>query len=96
MWYGFTFDDNKYDSLPFRVWAERIEQCTGQMLFTRYITDEDWKSQIPIGNERYPYTYLSPEFRLKKTEIDYCLLAFLRFRVIKGLKKFSKLRDKYT
>ena len=60
MWYGFTFDENKYDSLPFRIWAERIEQYTGQMLFTRYITDVDWKNQISIGNERYPYTYLSP------------------------------------
>ena len=30
------------------------------------------------------------------TEIDYCLLAFLRFRVIKNNKKYAKLRSKYN
>jgi len=30
------------------------------------------------------------------TEIDYCLLAFLRFRVIKNNKKSAKLRSKYN
>jgi hypothetical protein len=96
LWYGFTFPGNKYDSLPFRMWSQKIEQQTGQLLFTRFITNDDWKHQIPIGNERYPLTYLSPEFRLKLPEINYQLMAYLRFQLIRNDPQFSPYKERMS
>lgn len=84
LWYGFTFEENKYDSVAFRLWNRKVEEKTGKLVFTRYLTEKDWKCHIPIGNKRYSYSELSQEFRLKANELNYYLIAFLRFRTIVG------------
>lgn len=82
LWYGFTFQENKYDSVPFRLWSPTVRKQTGKIIFVRYVTEKDWRLRIPIGNNRFPYSELSEEFRLKLTELNYYLIAFLRLRFL--------------
>ncbi len=68
--------------MPFRLWSPTVRKQTGKIIFARYVTEKDWRQRIPIGNNRFPYSELSEEFRLKMTELNYYLLAFLRLRLI--------------
>jgi hypothetical protein len=38
LWYGFTFDGNKYDSVAFRIWSPTVETKTGRLVFAKYLT----------------------------------------------------------
>ena len=48
-----------------------------------------------MGDTRVSMIHLSGEFRLKGTEMDYRLLAYLRFRFIRSKEKYAALRNKY-
>lgn len=43
IWYGFTHFNNKYDSVCFRLWDEKVFNQTGKLIFVKYVSEQSWK-----------------------------------------------------
>jgi len=75
--------NNKYDSVSFRFWDEEVYAKTGKLIFAKSLTEKDWIEQLTLGNERYSYASVTDEYRLKRDNLCYELMAYLRLRVIR-------------
>ncbi|KAL4495703.1 hypothetical protein ABPG72_014172 [Tetrahymena utriculariae] len=82
-WYGFTFQPNEYDSLSFRLFlhkkSEEInENNIKEILYSDYISYEEWENGVKIGEKIVPTDVLSKEFRLKDGLLCDELINYMR------------------
>lgn len=81
IWYGFTIDRNKFDSVPFRL-VMRKGDPQKQQVFDRCIADDEWEGGIVIGEEVIPTDMLTREFKLKESGLCLEFLVYERLQLL--------------
>jgi len=85
MWYGFCLQDNRYNSLSFRLWMNKSTLSNTnppkKILFKDYITEKEWVEK-EVGEEKSSPKDLTKEFRVKMATFCADVLAYLRAQLL--------------
>lgn len=85
MWYGFCLQDNRYNSLSFRLWMNKSTLSNTnppkKILFKDYISEKEWVEK-EVGEEKSSPKDLTKEFRIKIGSFCADVLAYLRAQLL--------------
>lgn len=85
MWYGFCLQDNRYNSLSFRLWMNKSTLSNTnppkKILFKDYISEKEW-TEKEVGEEKSSPKDLTKEFRIKIGTFCADVLAYLRAQLL--------------
>ncbi len=81
--YGFSIENNPFDSFPFRLWTENIPLSENnkieaeKMVFVNFLNDKEFESG-KVEKVGLLVENLTNEFKLKKNKLSLDFLSFLR------------------
>lgn len=82
-------EENKYNSVPFRLWMWKGENLkTKPLVFDRCVGEDEWEDGIVIGDEIFPTDMLTKEFKLKESSLNCELIIYLRLHLLSNTSKY--------